>query len=69
MNQRTKLYILHYSILSVYSYLCCVELSTCPFIVWNSNDPKGKKIIYAFIMNDKIILYCIVSDTLLCLCI
>ena len=24
----------------ILSYLLCVELSTCPFIVWNSSDPK-----------------------------
>ena len=48
-----------HSILSVYSYFCCVELSTCSFIVWNSSDPKEKVSFYAFIMNNKVILYCI----------
>ena len=43
-------------------YLCCVELSTLVlyFLVWNSSDPKDKFSFYAFIMNNKVLLYCIV---------
>ena len=50
-----------YSIIFVYLYLCCVELSTCPFIVWNLSDPKDRFSFYAFIMNNKVLLYCIVT--------
>ena len=39
-----------YSILSVYTYLCYIELSTFPFIVWNSSNPKDKFAFHAFIM-------------------
>ena len=35
-----------YSILSVRFYLCCVELSTCPFTVLNLSDPKDKASFY-----------------------
>ena len=52
-------FMVFYSILSVYSYLCCIELSTCPFIVWNSSDPKEKNSFDAFIMNNKVLSYCI----------
>ena len=45
-----------YSISSVYSYLCCLELSTSPFTVWNLSDPKVKFSFYALIMNNKILL-------------
>ena len=46
----------------LYSYLCCVQLSTCPFIVWNSTDPFKKKVKnYAPIMNNKVVLYCIIG--------
>ena len=45
-------------------YLCCVELSTLVlyFLVWNTSDPKDKFSFYAFIMNNKVLLYCIVSE-------
>ena len=52
-----------YSVLSVYSYLCCIEPSTSPFFFfflfksWNSSDPKDKFSFYAFIMNKKVLLY------------
>ena len=48
-----------YSILSECSYFCCVELSACPFKVWNSSDPKDNFLFYAFIMSNKVISYCI----------
>ena len=49
-----------YSIL--FSYRCCVELYTCPFIVWNSSDPKDKFSFQAIIMNNKFLLYLYLSD-------
>ena len=39
--------------------LCCVELSTCPFIVWNWSDPKDKLSFYALIVINKVLSYCI----------
>ena len=33
--------------------------TTCPFIVWNSSDPKDKFSFDAFIMNNKVLSYCI----------
>ena len=51
-------------ILFVYSYLCNVELSTCFLLFWgggggggDSSDPKDKFSFYAFITNDKVLLY------------
>ena len=49
-----------YSVLSVYSHLCCVELSACPFLLRNSRDPKDTFSSYAFIVNNKVLLYCTV---------
>ena len=45
-----------YYVLSVYSYLYCVELST--FLVRNLSYPKDKISFYDFIMNNKVLLYC-----------
>ena len=49
-------YILHHFI-CILSYLCCVELSACPFMVWNLSDPKDKFSFYVFITNNKVLLH------------
>ena len=46
--------ILEQFILFVYSYLCYVRLSNCPFFM---DDQKVKSSLYAFIMNHKLLLY------------
>ena len=43
----------------VYSYLCCVELSTCPFQCGTRVTQKEKKSFHAFIMYYNVLLYCI----------
>ena len=48
-----------YSIWSKCSYFCCVELSACPFKVWNSSDPKEFILFYVFNMSNKVLSYCI----------
>ena len=52
-------YVLSRLILFVHSYLCCAELSNCPFFVcvWNSSDPNGKILFHASIMNNKVLLF------------
>ena len=59
-----RCFMMFYSGLSVYSYLCYVELSTCPLLMWNSSDPKDKSSFYAFIMNNNVlsfVLYCVLD--------
>ena len=55
-----------YSILCVYFYLGCVKLSTCPIIVWNSNDQTDNFLFYALMMNNKVVLFCTVSHCAFC---
>ena len=44
------------SVLSVYSYLCYVELSICPFLlpVWKLSEPKDRFSFYALIKSNKL---------------
>ena len=60
-------FMMFYSILSVYSYLCCIELSTCPFYsgIWVTQ--KKKNPFYAFIMNNKVFLYLYATSAKQCL--
>ena len=54
-----------YSVLFVYSYLCCVELATCPFYYRIQVTSKANVSFYAFIMNNinKVLLYYIYVKT------
>ena len=56
-RSQKQCFMMFYSISSVYSNLCCVELSSCPFIVWNSSDLKDKFSFYIFIINNIVLLY------------
>ena len=49
-------------ILFVYSYLCYIKLSNCPFL-WNSSDEKGKFLFYVFIMTNKFFRICTMTIT------
>ena len=46
-----------YSVLFVYSYLCYVELSACPFYCGIRVTQKTHFLFYAFIMNNKVLFY------------
>jgi len=53
-----------YSVLFVFSYFCYVELPFFFFLfslLLDSRDPKDKLLFYAFIMNNKILLYLYLS--------
>ena len=48
-----------YSVLSVYSYPCCVKLSTCPSYCGIRVTLWKKFLLTHFCMNNKVLLYCI----------
>ena len=48
----------------VFRFICILLPLLCwtaylSFLEWNSSDPKEKQSFYAFIMNNKVILYCL----------
>ena len=38
-------------------FVCYAELPNCLFLLWNSSDSKGEFSFYAFITNNKVLLY------------